>query len=320
MDKGPVVIISVTPNPARDLTYRVPQLQIGASHRVSTVGERAGGKGMNCAGVLASMGRAHRALAVVGETDADWWQRDTLERGVATTVLTAAPPHRVRLSTAIVQRDHEVTVLNEQGVAPPPQVWRDLVEAALDGVSSADVIAVCGSLPAQADAGVLAEIVHRAREIGTHVLVDGSGPWLPKALAARPVVVKVNAQEAAEATGVQQPVAAARRLLRLGAGVALVTDGRRGVVLAVDQDGPVLTARLPTTLAGNPTGAGDAMTAALCAALEGRDLPCGLAGWHHPLRTAVAWAAAAVLHPLAGTVDPRDVASLLPTVIIEESQ
>ncbi|MGB3827903.1 MAG: PfkB family carbohydrate kinase, partial [Ornithinimicrobium sp.] len=129
----------------------------------------------------------------------------------------------------------------------------------------------------------------------------------------------VNAHEAYEATGIEEPAAAGRRLCSLGATAALVSDGPRGVVVAVDEHGPVLTARLSTVLTGNPTGAGDAMTAALCATLHGHSLPPSLAGWTSATRTAVAWAGAAVLAPLAGTVDPRDVNALLPTVKIEEN-
>ncbi len=312
------MITTVTANPARDLTYRVPRLQIGHSHRVETVGARAGGKGMNCAGVLASMGRAHRALAVVGEADRQWWERDAAEREIQVMTLTVADPHRVRLSTAVVQADQEVTVLNEQGVAPPSQMWRDLVEAALSGGGPGDVIALCGSLPPLAEEAVLAEVVHRGGEAGAHVLVDGSGTWLRTALEARPAVVTVNAHEAYEATGIEEPAAAGRRLCSLGAAAALVSDGPRGVVVAVDEHGPVLTARLSTVLTGNPTGAGDAMTAALCAALHGHSLPRSLADWTSATRTAVAWSGAAVLAPLAGAVDPRDVGTLLPAVKIEE--
>ncbi|MGB7448367.1 MAG: hypothetical protein WA892_04480, partial [Ornithinimicrobium sp.] len=97
-----------------------------------------------------------------------------------------------------------------------------------------------------------------------------------------------------------------------------VSDGPRGVVLAVGDDGPVLRASLPTPLRGNPTGAGDAMTAALCAELDGRSLPRTVQSWASLAQKAVAWAGAAVSAPLAGVVDPQDVARLLLAVEVEE--
>ena len=52
------MIVTVTCNPAVDLTYRVPRLTPGAVHRVARVEERAGGKGVNVARVLAQLGES----------------------------------------------------------------------------------------------------------------------------------------------------------------------------------------------------------------------------------------------------------------------
>ncbi len=82
-------------------------------------------------------------------------------------------------------------------------------------------------------------------------------------------------------------------LLSLGA------EGMLAVTPSASGDVDVLHARLGKTLAGNPTGAGDAAVAA-CAVLMD-------AGIHDPaqiLRRATAWSAAAVLMPLAGEIHP----------------
>src|SRR5439155_17563111 len=50
------VILTVTLNTALDLTYRVPALKPHASHRITEVTERPGGKGVNVARVLAALG------------------------------------------------------------------------------------------------------------------------------------------------------------------------------------------------------------------------------------------------------------------------
>ncbi len=50
------VILTVTLNTALDITYRVRSLRPHASHRVSEVVERPGGKGVNVARVLAALG------------------------------------------------------------------------------------------------------------------------------------------------------------------------------------------------------------------------------------------------------------------------
>lgn len=50
------VLLTVTLNTALDITYHVPALIPHASHRVESVTERAGGKGLNVARVLSALG------------------------------------------------------------------------------------------------------------------------------------------------------------------------------------------------------------------------------------------------------------------------
>ena len=60
------MILTVTPNPAIDLTYRVGSLDVGESHRVAPPAVRAGGKGLNVARVIAQTGGASFALTTAG--------------------------------------------------------------------------------------------------------------------------------------------------------------------------------------------------------------------------------------------------------------
>ena len=50
------MILTVTCNPAVDVTYQVDRLAVGEVHRVATVHERPGGKGVNVARVLHALG------------------------------------------------------------------------------------------------------------------------------------------------------------------------------------------------------------------------------------------------------------------------
>src|SRR5699024_2143203 len=76
------MIITLTPNPAVDVTYAVPELRHGTVHRVEQVTEAAGGKGVNVARVLAQLGegvrctgggRGPRPAAEKGSTAAGCW-------------------------------------------------------------------------------------------------------------------------------------------------------------------------------------------------------------------------------------------------------
>jgi len=136
------------------------------------------------------------------------------------------------------------------------------------------------------------------KDAGVPVIVDTSGPALLWAADAGATVLKPNAAELVEATGIPDPVEGARSLLARGAELVLLSLGAEGMLAVTASD--LVHARLDEPLAGNPTGAGDAGVAA-CAVLYAD----GVRDPEQILRRATAWSAAAVLTPLAGDISPR---------------
>ena len=55
------MILTVTMNPAYDMTYRVEHFERGQAHRVRSVEQRIGGKGINVTRVLNQLGKYARA-------------------------------------------------------------------------------------------------------------------------------------------------------------------------------------------------------------------------------------------------------------------
>ncbi len=333
------MIITLTPNPAIDITYRIAAVTLGESHRVVNVTERAGGKGINTAAVLTSMGLDCLALAPVGDATLDSFAADLDGRGIRHHLVTA--PHPTRRSVALVDDAHEATLFNEAGASIPDAVWNEVIRQVERLGGSGGVLTVSGSLPVQTPADLVARITRAAHEAGLRVVLDVSGPALSNSLTFAPELVKPNRSEAAATLMALSPgdggagtgagsgaeshtetgaAELARLLVTAGAKAAVVSDGSAGLALATRSVG--LRAWLPQVLQGNPTGAGDALTAALAAGLDGQredHLPDSRDDWSEVLRRGVAWSAAAVLQPVAGTIDPGDVARLLPTVEIEET-
>ncbi|GAA6527005.1 hexose kinase [Intrasporangium sp. DVR] len=320
------MIITLTPNPALDITYRIPRLAPGESHRVTDVVERAGGKGLNTAGVLTSMGRRVVALAPVGVEGLARFGADLESRSIPHRLVEA--PGVTRRSIAVVDESGVATLLNEAGHAMASGVWQGLVDEVQAAAPQARVLTVSGSLPPEAPDDLVRSLVRVAREAGLRTVLDVSGPPLVECLADRPDVVKPNRGEAAASLGGRSaatPSAGelALALSRAGARAAVVSDGAAGLFLSC---GDVhLRAHLSQPLRGNATGAGDAATAALAADLDDAGAIGAVAldevateTWSEVLRRAVAWSAAAVLQPVAGVIDRDDVDRLLPTVEIEE--
>lgn len=305
-------VVTVTPNAAVDVTYRVASLAPGSTHRVIEAREVAGGKGVNVASVLAARGHPVVTTGLLGGLTGDVVRADLDARRIEHHFLDVAAETR-RTLTVVDASAGDATVFNEPGPSICHDAWSELVDCVRYVLrrSAASVLVASGSLPPGAPSDAFTQLTRAGHDAGCRVVVDTSGPGLLACLAAHPDVVKPNLQELIEATGLRDPVAAVRSLHQRGARVVLLSLGPDGLVLA-HSDHPWVRARLDQVLTGNPTGAGDAAVAAIAACLaDRRSLRTGLVD-------AVAWSAAAVLQEVAGTVDAEDVDRLLPRVQVAE--
>lgn len=328
------MIVTVTLNLALDVTYDVPRLEPHAVHRVTTVWRRGGGKGVNVARLLGALGEEAVATGLAGGRTGELVRTDLADAGVDARFQRIAGETR---SSVTVVADGDATVFNEPGPEVTAAEWaafRDGFSGLLDD-TGARVVVLSGSLPRGLPADAYAVLAAAARRVGARVLLDAGGPALRHGLAGRPHVAKPNLAElehavaggthaeAAERAGGtcadtktdpgterndaraervtaewvtdESLLRGARALRAAGAGAVVASCGPAGLV-AVTAEG-TFAARPPDRLHGNPTGAGDAVAAALARAML-RETP-----WPGALAAAVALSAAAVMEPVAGAAD-----------------
>ncbi|MFL6055603.1 MAG: 1-phosphofructokinase family hexose kinase [Actinoallomurus sp.] len=276
------MIVTVTPNLALDVTYELPELRPGGTHRVETVHARAGGKGVNVARVLRSLGHDVLVVGLAGGATGDAVRADLDAAGLAHDLVPITGETR---RTVTVVAGGDATLLNEPGPVITPEEWTALQER----IPDADVVVISGSLPPGVSADAVARLARRARR-DVPVIVDTSGEALRHA-APYAWAVKPNAAELTELTGTDDPVAGARSLRAHAVVVSLGAEG----LLAVTGD-DVHRVSPPQVVSGNPTGAGDAVVAALAAGVG--------SPWPDLLKDAAALSAAAVLASVAGSYDP----------------
>ncbi|WP_067829146.1 PfkB family carbohydrate kinase [Nocardia inohanensis] len=338
------MILTVTMNPAYDITYRVKCLDRGRAQRVMSVEQRLGGKGINVARVLAQLGKPVRATgfadlefaAAVGrELRADFvpalpWVRRTLvvsESADGTATGFWEPGARVndpresvdRLLDrvgALLPELHGLVVSGSLPAGVADSVPADLARAAL----AAGVPAICdvdghALLLAATVPGVvlMPNSEELARLIGYSdagsVGADGAGPVVP---AARNACAADESTASADAVEFSALATRLRPLVDSGVRAVIATRGAAGMVAATASGS--WSAALPEALSGNPTGAGDAAAAAVIAGLAAPGTP----DWPAILRDAVATSAAAVVVPIAGAIDAEMRERLLPTVLVTD--
>ncbi|MYS50976.1 hexose kinase, partial [Streptomyces sp. SID6013] len=191
------MILTVTLNTALDITYRVPGLRPHASHRVTEVTERPGGKGLNVARVLAALGHEVTVTGFAGGTTGGVVRAGlTGVPGVTDALVQVAGATR-RTVAVVDERTGDTTQLNEPGPAVAPAEWNAFQAAYEDLLTGAAAVALCGSLPPGVPVGAYAGLVRAARAAGVPVLLDTSGEPLRRGLAARPDLIKPNADELA---------------------------------------------------------------------------------------------------------------------------
>jgi tagatose 6-phosphate kinase len=340
------MIITVTLNPALDLTYRVDALVPHGTHRVAAVAERPGGKGLNVAAVLHALGEPVLATGLLGGSTGGRVTSLLAAEGVPAAFVPIAD--ETRRTVAVADHD-DATGFWEPGPRVAAGEWAAFVAHFRDLLGGASVVALSGSLPPGVPVDGYATLIRLAVAAGVRTVLDTSGDALRYGLAAGPDLAKPNATElAALVCAGPAPVGAGiagvpLRSARLSAGttgpspagrgaaeatVPHVPGGREGgdaaVVLehgaraVVVSRGPLGLLALtgegawrgvpPERLAGNPTGAGDACVAALARGLRDRT------PWPGLLADAVALSAAAVAAPSAGAVDQDTYRRLLPAV------
>ncbi|MEV4201649.1 1-phosphofructokinase family hexose kinase [Micromonospora globbae] len=302
-------VLTVTLNAALDVTYHVAAFTPGATHRVSRVDERAGGKGLNVARLLHALGTPVVATGLAGGACGARIRSLLADQEVPEAFVPIAAESR---RTVVVAEPDTATGLWEPGPTVTADEWDAFLARFTDLVRDAEVAVLSGSLPSGVPADAYRVLVEVARRAGARTVLDTSGDPLRHGLDAGPDLVKPNAEELAGLTGHAPPgpAAAVETVRALDADAVVASFGPEGL-LAVTGEG-AWHAYLPHPVAGNPTGAGDACVAALTRGMIGRH------AWPDRLTEAVALSAAAVRAPVAGSVDLADYRHLLPAVIVKE--
>lgn len=294
------MILTVTLNAAVDLTYRVGALVPHTSHRVEHVVRRAGGKGINVSRVLHQLGHPTVVTGIAGGPTGAEIRADLERSGIEHRLLDRGT---ARTTVSVVDAD-DATVFNEPGPRLSNEDWAAFLELYDEVAAGADVVAMSGSLPPGLPLDAYAQLCARTP---VPCLVDAGGAALVAAARARAAVLLPNAGELREATGAVEPVAGAQALLREGAGAVVVSLGADGLLGLTG--GGAWRAPVPLQLTGNPTGAGDALAAAVAATA---DQP-----WPDRLTEALAWSGAAVPASAAGEVDEPTLARIRAAATIE---
>ena len=194
------MIITLTANAAIDKTLTVPNFVTGFRHRASQSLTLPGGKGVNVARVLKTIGQPVVASGLVGGRTGQQIVEGLSREGILNDFVRIAGESRT--STAVIDPTGlSQTEINEWGPAVTEQerlAFLDKIEYLAKG---AHYVIICGSLPRKVPDDFYAEILQRISQARCLTILDGSGDPLRHGVRAHPDFVTPNLREAEDLVG-----------------------------------------------------------------------------------------------------------------------
>ena len=298
-------ILTLTLNPALDLTVELSRLDAGQVNRSEEMHTHAAGKGVNVAQVLADLGHQVTVSGFLGEDNQQAFETLFAKRGFVDAFIRV--PGETRSNIKVAEQDGRITDINGPGPVVDATAQQALLDRLQQIAPGHDAVVVAGSLPRGVTAQWLRELIEKLNALGLKVALDSSGEALRAALQASPWLIKPNTEELAHALGceVVSPIAEAQAAARLHA------QGIEHVVISHGADGvnwfsvgSPLHASPPKVSVASTVGAGDSLLAGMLHGLLSADTP------EQTLRTATAIAAMAVTQIGFGINDAAHLAQL----------
>jgi 1-phosphofructokinase family hexose kinase len=303
------MIVTVTLNAAIDRTLTVPNFQRGQRHRASAGVTLAGGKGINVARALKTLGVPVVATGLVGgQTGTRIIEHLTSEAILNDFVHIEGES---RTSTAVVDPTGETyTEINEWGPAVHPDELDTLLEKLRYLTQGAELVVFAGSLPRDVADDFYAEAVRELARRHILTVIDSEGEPLRLGVEAEPFLVSPNQSEAEALVGQEfhddeDFRVGLETLAEMGPRNVLITTELGCVAfLREDREARRFRAVAPRVEPVSAVGSGDVLLAGYLAARH--------AGRTHEesLRSAVAAGAASTLEVGAGCFDPRQAGRL----------
>lgn len=187
------MITTVTLNPAIDRTVILDSFYHGSINRIASDREDIGGKGINVAKVLQSLGYKSCAIGFMGQQNSKYVE-DLLTRESLKSDLIMVEG-KTRLNTKIVEMDTKITTdINEVGFEVSQDQLSSLKERIIQYAQKSEMMVFSGSIPQGLPSDIYFELLSIAGQ-HTKTVLDADGIFLLEGLRASPYIIKPNIHE-----------------------------------------------------------------------------------------------------------------------------
>lgn len=256
-----VVCLGLMPALQRTLVFR--HVELGEVNRAVECHQTAGGKAVNLAVALATLGTPARVTGFNGGATGRFVAAYVRARGIHPSFTPLAGP--TRSCTTVIDAGAGVsTELIEEGPEPDAAAWTAFVSRNRRLATQARLLAISGTLPPGMDEDFYTPFVQVATAANVPVVIDSHSGGLLRILPYGPLLVKLNVRELEKTCGTACAdetaiLDAAERLRAEGANWVWVTQGGNPAYL-IGACG-AMRYDLPAIPVNNPIGSGDCAAA-----------------------------------------------------------
>ncbi|TCP22333.1 1-phosphofructokinase/tagatose 6-phosphate kinase [Scopulibacillus darangshiensis] len=308
------MITTLTLNAALDKTYYLQTLSIGQTNRLRDVHIEPGGKGINVAKVLHSLGLEVTAGGFIGGNNGKVISALLQDRGVGHEFIGIQGESRTCLTIIDNEREEETEIL-ESGPNISSEDWEKICHFTDAAAKKSTIMTLSGSLPQGVPADGYGQLIDIIKQNGSKAILDSSGAALRYGLEKAPFAVKPNERELKqwlnkETLSLSEALEAGKMFIQKGIQYVCLSLGKEGALFFTRDE--VFHVKAPVVNAVNTIGCGDAMVAGLAAGFY-QNLPA-----RDVILLAAACGSANAMMPQAGQVALTDLEELRKQVVVKK--
>lgn len=251
--------VTVTLNPSFDTTLFLDSLHPDRANRVLSETTEAGGKGINVARVINSLGAQVLAFCLVGTEDKERFS-DLLDRNEMFHLFEREGKTRENLT---LRADNKCMKVNRRGEQVAKEILKAFEDEVINAVEPGDMVVISGSSPIGYEKNDLVEFCKRLKSRSARIVLD-TDLDLESLKMIRPFMIKPNEYEIVGIVGETDSLnEAAKKCFDAGVENVLITLGEKGMLAVVsDEEYYVSPAKIK---AKSTVGAGDSAVAGFVA-------------------------------------------------------
>ncbi|MDW1812891.1 1-phosphofructokinase family hexose kinase, partial [Vibrio sp. Vb2362] len=186
-------VVTITLNPALDLTGSVNELNVGSVSLVQQSNLHAAGKGVNVAKVLSDLGADVTVTGFLGKDNPELFHQLFNDIGVKNEFVEVQGATRINVK--LVEANGNVSDINFPGVQVTAEEIARFEETLFRLAETHDYFVLAGSLPGGVTAEQCAAWIEALHQQGKKVLFDSSKAALKSGIDAHPWLIKPNDEE-----------------------------------------------------------------------------------------------------------------------------